>query len=383
MANKTTIDLQPRIADKPGIRIAIWIFTVVVFGLVLFLPKLREVLTIKNPPNVVITTPTHGTSFIAPASFNIDADARDNNRTIVKVEFYSNETLLGEDLTAPYSVPNNNLAVGTYTLTSVATDNEGGVSTSTAVIVNVNPYEVVITSPTDGASFIGPVAFDIDAYASDNNGTIVKVEFYSNGRLLGEDLTAPYSIAQSNLPVGTYTLTAVATDNEGVSATSTIITVNELSSGVIIAPTHGTSYTAPAFSKLLPALNASINSICFLVLITSLIMIKKKNVIANMRLNTFAMILSVIFLLSYVLYHITNADTPYGGEYKVIYYSILITHILTSAISLPFILFAYYWAFVGDVVKHRKIVKWAYPVWLYVAITGPSIYVFLSPYYGV
>lgn len=138
----------------------------------------------------------------------------------------------------------------------------------------------------------------------------------------------------------------------------------------------------PAFTKALPAVNALINTTCFISLVLSLIMIKRKNVEAHMRLNTFAMILSVMFLSSYVLYHVTNPDTPYGGDMKVLYYSILITHILTSAISLPFILFAYYRAFTGDVVGHRKIVKWAYPVWLYVAITGPLVYVFLSPYYG-
>jgi putative membrane protein len=138
----------------------------------------------------------------------------------------------------------------------------------------------------------------------------------------------------------------------------------------------------PAFTKALPGLNASINSICFLVLIISFVMIKKKNINAHMRLNTFAMILSIMFLLSYVFYHITNPDTPYEGEYGFIYYPILLTHIVTSAISLPFILFAYYRAFTGDVVKHRKIVKWAYPVWLYVAITGPTVYLFLSSYYN-
>tara|TARA_B100000795_G_scaffold269963_1_gene261408 strand:+ start:910 stop:1476 length:567 start_codon:yes stop_codon:yes gene_type:complete len=139
----------------------------------------------------------------------------------------------------------------------------------------------------------------------------------------------------------------------------------------------------PSFTKALPTVNAIINTTCFLVLITSLVMIKRKNINAHMRLNTFAMILSVMFLLSYVLYHITNPDTPYGGDLKAFYYFILISHILTSAISLPFILFSYYRAFIGDVDGHRKVVKWAYPVWLYVAITGPSVYIFLSPYYGL
>lgn len=138
----------------------------------------------------------------------------------------------------------------------------------------------------------------------------------------------------------------------------------------------------PEFSKALPTVNAIVNSICFVVLILSLVMIKKKNVNAHMRLNTFAMVLSVIFLLSYVLYHVTNPNTPYGGDYIGLYYFILFSHILTSAISLPFILFSYYRAFTGDVVGHRKLVKIAYPIWLYVALTGPLVYVFLSPYYS-
>lgn len=139
--------------------------------------------------------------------------------------------------------------------------------------------------------------------------------------------------------------------------------------------------TPPAFTKALPAVNAIINTSCFITLIASFIAIKRKNVNLHMRLNTFAMILSVFFLLSYVLYHITNAETPYGGESKMFYYSILASHIILSAVSLPFILFAYYRAFIGDIEKHKKIVKFAYPIWLYVAITGPAVYLMLSPYY--
>lgn len=208
-------------------------------------------------PNVVITAPTHGTSFIAPAAFDIDVDATDNNGSIVKVEFYSNGTLLGEDLTAPYSIAQSNLPIGTYNLTAVATDNEGGVATSTVVTVNVNPYvndlpNVVITAPTNGDSYVAPASFDIDVDATDNNGTIVKVEFYSNGVKVGEDLTAPYSIAQTNLAVGSYDLTAVATDNEGGAATSSIVTVNvnpyvnDLPIVVITAPTNNAVFYDPA-----------------------------------------------------------------------------------------------------------------------------------------
>jgi len=138
---------------------------------------------------------------------------------------------------------------------------------------------------------------------------------------------------------------------------------------------------APNFTKVLPGINAILNFSVFITLIASLIAVKRKNINLHMRLNTFAMILSVFFLLSYVLYHLTNKHVGYDGELKVIYYFTLITHILLSAVSLPFILFSYYRAFIGDVEKHKKIVKYAYPIWLYVAITGPIVYIMLSPYY--
>lgn len=138
---------------------------------------------------------------------------------------------------------------------------------------------------------------------------------------------------------------------------------------------------APAFTKALPAVNAIINFTCFLTLIGSLVMIKMKKVNLHMRLNTFAMILSVFFLLSYVLYHLTNVETKYEGDMQGLYYSILASHIVLSGISLPFILFSYYRGIIGDIEKHKKIVKWAYPVWLFVAITGPIVFYMLSPFY--
>lgn len=139
--------------------------------------------------------------------------------------------------------------------------------------------------------------------------------------------------------------------------------------------------TVPEFTKSLPLFHATLNGSCFLLLIMSLIAIKKKNILLHKRLNTLAMIFSVVFLLSYVLYHVTNDDTLYGGEYKALYYFILLTHILLAALSLPAILFAYYRALIGDIEKHRKIVRYTYPVWLYVALTGVLVYIFLKPYY--
>lgn len=139
---------------------------------------------------------------------------------------------------------------------------------------------------------------------------------------------------------------------------------------------------APSFIGIFPMLNAVINGSCFLILVSSLIAIKNKNVGLHQTLNTTAMILSVLFLLSYVFYHLFAEDTKYGGNYSGIYYFVLATHIILAGLSLPFILLAYYRGYIGDVIKHRKMVKFVYPVWLYVTFTGVLVYMFLSPYYN-
>ncbi len=138
----------------------------------------------------------------------------------------------------------------------------------------------------------------------------------------------------------------------------------------------------PAFIDFLPALNAIINGTCFLLLIASLIAIKSRMIGLHQRLNTAAMILSVVFLLSYVTNHYFSGDTIYGGDLNALYYFVLISHILLAAISLPFILMAYYKAYAGDLNGHRKLVRFTYPMWVYVTFTGVLVYLFLAPYYG-
>ena len=133
----------------------------------------------------------------------------------------------------------------------------------------------------------------------------------------------------------------------------------------------------PDFVGFLPGLNALINGTCFLLLVSSLIAIKKGNITLHKRLNSSAMILSVVFLLSYITNHYFAADTHYLGDFKTVYYIILITHILFAGISLPFILLAYYHGFIDNRVKHRKLVKFVYPIWLYVTLTGVLVFLFL------
>ncbi|MFM7023901.1 MAG: DUF420 domain-containing protein [Flavobacteriales bacterium] len=134
-------------------------------------------------------------------------------------------------------------------------------------------------------------------------------------------------------------------------------------------------------TKGLPMVNAMINGTCFVLLILSLLMIRQKNIAMHKRLNTTAMILSVLFLLSYVVYHVFNADTKYEGDQVFLYYFILFSHIILAAVSLPMILFAYYHGLTNNIQKHKNLVRWTYPIWLYVTLSGVLVYVFLAPYY--
>lgn len=133
--------------------------------------------------------------------------------------------------------------------------------------------------------------------------------------------------------------------------------------------------------SFLPPIYATINGVTATVLIAALIAIKTKNIRLHQRLIQFALVLSLLFLVAYVLYHMTSDSTPYGGESAYLYYSILISHIVLSVIVIPIVLFAYLHAWKGDYEKHRKWVKFAFPIWLYVAITGVIVYVMISPYY--
>jgi len=139
--------------------------------------------------------------------------------------------------------------------------------------------------------------------------------------------------------------------------------------------------TYPAFIGKLSLVNATINGTTFILLLFSLWAIKNKKVELHKKINTTAVILSVVFLISYLVNHYFIGDTAYGGGYKGLYLFILISHILLAGISLPFILLSYYFGYLGIVHRHKKLVRFTYPVWLYIALTGVLIYLFLAPYY--
>jgi putative membrane protein len=134
----------------------------------------------------------------------------------------------------------------------------------------------------------------------------------------------------------------------------------------------------------LPPIYATINGITAVILIVALWAIKNKKLKLHERLMKFAIVLSVLFLVMYVAYHMTSDSTKFGGEglIKYFYYFILITHILLSITVIPFVLITYVRAITNNIERHKKIAKITFPIWLYVAITGVIVYIMIAPYYS-
>lgn len=139
----------------------------------------------------------------------------------------------------------------------------------------------------------------------------------------------------------------------------------------------------PGFIYFLPSLNAVINGTCSVLLLISLYFIKRKNIIVHRRLNITTFILSSVFLLSYVTYHYLadEATFPKDNALRPVYLLILISHIILAALVLPLILIAFYYGLTNKIAKHRRITRWAFPIWLYVTVTGVIVYLMISPYY--
>jgi len=177
---------------------------------------------VKHPPAVSITSPTNGSSFDIGADITIQADASDPDGTVTKVEFFEGANKLGEDTTDPYSYDWIDVQQGEYELTAKATDNDLLEGTSGPVTISVvdNPPAVSITSPASGSVFDVGDDITIEADASDEDGTVTKVEFFEGAVKLGEDLSSPYSFTWNNVQQGEYELTAKATDNGNNTNTS-------------------------------------------------------------------------------------------------------------------------------------------------------------------
>ncbi len=181
-------------------------------------------------PSVSVSAPASGASFTAPANIPIQAAASDSDGRVARVEFYRGTALIGSDSAAPFAVTWIGAPAGTYTLTARAFDDDGASRTSAGVSVSVRSAQnqlptVSVTSPSAGSAFTAPASVTISATAGDADGTIVGVDFYVGSQIVGTDTTSPYSASWTNVPAGSYSLTARARDNSGSTRTSGAVAV--------------------------------------------------------------------------------------------------------------------------------------------------------------
>ena len=136
------------------------------------------------------------------------------------------------------------------------------------------------------------------------------------------------------------------------------------------------------FSSL-PFFHAVLNGSTAILIFTGFVLIKNKKTQLHKTAMLSAFVLSSIFLVSYVISKMTNEPIPFGGEgmIRYVYFFILISHILLSIPVLPLALFSIYRGITGEIEKHKSIVKWTFPIWMYVAITGVLVYLLMNPYY--
>ncbi len=134
----------------------------------------------------------------------------------------------------------------------------------------------------------------------------------------------------------------------------------------------------------LPPIYASINALTAIVLTLAYLAIRRKNIVLHEQLMKTAIGLSLIFLVMYVAYHMTSDPTPFGGEgtIRYFYYFILISHILLSIGIIPMVLVTYVRAISNLFFDHKKIARFTFPLWMYIAVTGVIVYLMISPYYG-
>ncbi|RYL90874.1 DUF420 domain-containing protein [Sporolactobacillus sp. THM7-4] len=135
---------------------------------------------------------------------------------------------------------------------------------------------------------------------------------------------------------------------------------------------------------ILPRLNGLFNSFTFIFLIAAFIAIRKKNINMHRGFILAAFTTTFLFLLSYLSFHYLAPPPHYGGKglIRPIYFFILITHSTLAAIVVPLALFALVWGWTMQIRKHKRIVRWTMPIWLYVSLTGVIVYIMMAPYYG-
>jgi hypothetical protein len=196
-------------------------------------------------PTVTLTVPTG--LFATPTTVGLSATAADSDGSVARVAFYHGATIIGEDMTAPFSFPWTDAPAGTYQLTARAYDNRGAEKISLPVTLSINaPPTVGVAVP--GGPLVGPATVDLGATATDSDGTVVRVAFYQGAIKIGEDYVAPYTFKWLNVAAGTYQITARAYDNRGTEAISMAATLAVAPNvrPMVTLSTTGTLFTAPA-----------------------------------------------------------------------------------------------------------------------------------------
>lgn len=138
--------------------------------------------------------------------------------------------------------------------------------------------------------------------------------------------------------------------------------------------------------SFLPKIYAGINALTAVLLILALVFVKQGKLKLHENVIKICMVLSILFLLCYVAYHMTSDSTKYGNPdatARLTYFLLLISHIILSVAVIPMVLFSYLHAWEGNFEKHKKLTKITWPIWFYVAVSGVIVYLMISPYYGV
>jgi plastocyanin/uncharacterized protein (DUF2141 family) len=174
------------------------------------------------PPSVTITNPASGAVFTAPANVTVQASASDSDGTVTNVQFLIGSTVLTNKVTAPFSAVTNNLPAGNYTLSAIASDNLGAKTTNSMSIIVDAPPSITITNPAPGTVLSAPANVTIKASASDTDGTVTNVQFLVGSIVLTNTAAVPFSAVTNNLAAGNYTLSAIASDNNGVKSTNAV-----------------------------------------------------------------------------------------------------------------------------------------------------------------
>lgn len=163
-----------------------------------------------------------------------------------------------------------------------------------------------------------------------------------------------------------------------------LITIISIAVPIVVALLFGVRLPGVEPLSFLPPIYAGINALTALLLLVALWAIKTKKAQLHERVMKVCIALSLSFLVMYVAYHMTSDSTPYGGQgvIRIVYFTLLVSHILFSIIIIPLVLHTYLRAYLKQYQSHRKLARITFPIWLYVAITGVVVYLMISPYYA-